>query len=173
MEPWGTPLVLINTSNCLPEFCYLLRCTVYTIVVLVGDRNTTNLPLRRHLHLGVPKMLESLWLLFLSLQALKEPLQLWSKELHHTHISNGNYMSSCTEQQWFFFLFFDFAFMYLTQIWLSWVSRHRVWLMDSIWSAQRMQINKNKCIQHCHNVIWGVCTIKGIRVAVLQVPPYF
>lgn len=46
MEPWGTPLVLINTSYCLSELCYLLHCTVYTIVILVGDRNTTNLPLR-------------------------------------------------------------------------------------------------------------------------------
>lgn len=46
MEPWGTPLVLINTSNCLSELCYLLHGAVYTTVIPVGDRNTTNLPLR-------------------------------------------------------------------------------------------------------------------------------
>lgn len=82
MEPWGTPLVLINTSYCLSELCYLLHCTVYTIVILVGDRKTTNLPLRWHLHLGIPKMLESLLLLFSSPHALMELLEPWSKELH-------------------------------------------------------------------------------------------
>lgn len=46
MEPWGTPKVLINTPNCLSEPCYLLHCTVRTTVIPVGDRNTTNLPLR-------------------------------------------------------------------------------------------------------------------------------
>lgn len=46
VEPWGTPPVLINTSNCLSELCYLLHCAVYTTVIPVGDGNTTNLPLR-------------------------------------------------------------------------------------------------------------------------------
>lgn len=52
MEPWGTPLVRIKTSNSLSELCYLLHCTVYTIVIPVGDRNTANLPPRSHLHHG-------------------------------------------------------------------------------------------------------------------------
>lgn len=46
MEPWGTPLVLINTFNCLTAYCYLLHCAVYTTIIPLGDRHTTNLPLK-------------------------------------------------------------------------------------------------------------------------------
>lgn len=57
-EPWGTPLVLINTPNCLPELRYLLHRTVHAIVIPVGDRNTTNLPPRWQLHLSTPETSE-------------------------------------------------------------------------------------------------------------------
>lgn len=45
MEPWGMPLVLVNTSHCLSELSHLWHCIVYTIVILVEDRKTVNIPL--------------------------------------------------------------------------------------------------------------------------------
>lgn len=45
MEPWGMPLVLVNTSHCLSELSHLWHGIVYTIVILVEDRKTVNIPL--------------------------------------------------------------------------------------------------------------------------------
>lgn len=45
MEPWGMPLVLLNTSYCLSVLSHLWHCIVYTIVILVEDRKTVNIPL--------------------------------------------------------------------------------------------------------------------------------